>query len=101
MHSHHFVDTVVLVVYAMAMRMTLTLDKDIEKRLEKLVQISNETKRAVINDLLRESLDRLDFKTDEVKTAYTTQSRNLGKCRFGNIDDISEALAVAEGEGFK
>ena len=83
------------------MRMTLTIDKDIEKRLEKLVEARRETKRAVINDLLRESLDRLDIKADEAKTVYATKSQNLGKCRFGNIDNISEVLAVAEGEDFK
>ena len=97
----NLIDTVVQLWHNIAMRMTLTLDRDVEKRLEKLEKIRKETKRALINGLLRESLDRLDFKPNSKKKTYSTKSRNLGVCRFGNIDDISEVLAVAEGEDFK
>ncbi len=32
---------------------------------------------------------------------YRTRSVSLGRCRIGSIDDISEALAVAEGEAYR
>ena len=32
---------------------------------------------------------------------YSTKSVRLGRCLIGSIDDISEALSVAEGEDFR
>ncbi len=33
--------------------------------------------------------------------AYETRSVSLGRCQFTNLDDISEVIAVAEGDTFK
>jgi hypothetical protein len=32
---------------------------------------------------------------------YETRSVNLGRCQLTNLDDISEAIAVAEGDAFQ
>lgn len=32
---------------------------------------------------------------------YSTKPVYLGGCLMGSIDDLAEALAVAEGEGFR
>ena len=37
----------------------------------------------------------------ERSVSYRTPSADLGQCLVGSIDDVAEALAVAEGEGFR
>ena len=51
----------------------------------------------MINDLLRKGLERQ--KNDRGIAPYETPGVDLGACRYPHLDDISEVLAVAEGEG--
>jgi len=32
---------------------------------------------------------------------YDTPASDLGRCLIGGLDDVAEALAAAEGEGFR
>jgi hypothetical protein len=32
---------------------------------------------------------------------YVTRSVTLGRCQLANLDDISEVIAIAEGDTFK
>lgn len=35
------------------------------------------------------------------RAPFQTESVNLGRCLLGNVDNMTEALAVAEGESFR
>ena len=78
------------------MRTTLTLDDDICRRIDQIAVRQNRRKKAVVNELLRIGIEHLEEEAG--KTATKTAGRDLGSCRLANIDDISEVLAVAEGE---
>jgi len=53
----------------------------------------------LVNRVLREGLKHLTTKKEQA--CFRTRSVNLGFCRIGNIDNVAEALAVAEGESFQ
>jgi len=54
----------------------------------------------VINQALRQGLRDM-IKPPRRGKAYETRSVNLGRCKLANLDDISEVIAVAEGDTFK
>ena len=82
------------------MRTTLTLDKDVAAMLERLRKTRGGKLKNLVNEALRQGLKqtaapprrRKDFRTDFV---------DLGTCRFGSVDNVSEILAVVEGEAGK
>ena len=79
------------------MRTTLSLDDDVaamlhtaQKRLKKpFKQLVNDALRAGLEQQRRPARRGPHFRTDSVK---------LGRCLVGDIDDVAEVLAVAEGE---
>jgi hypothetical protein len=79
------------------MRTTLTLDDDVAKRIERLRKRRNLSLRDVVNQALREGLVRLEAPRRPRK-AHTTKEVSLGGCLIGNIDDVAEVLAVADGD---
>ena len=83
------------------MRLTISLDSDVEKRLEKFVKDSHETKRSLLNRLLRTGLDSLERETAYPDTVITVKAKNLGLCKYPSLDNISDVLAAAEGDTFK
>jgi hypothetical protein len=54
----------------------------------------------VVNEALREGLARLEGSRGARKR-HQTKAVSLGRCLLDNVDDVSEALAAAEGEGFR
>jgi len=54
----------------------------------------------VINQALRQGLRDMT-KPPRRGKAYKTRSVSLGRCQLTNLDDISEVIAVAEGDAFK
>ena len=82
------------------MRTTLTLDDDVAKRIERLRRQRNLTLRDVVNRALREGLPQLET-PNRPRNAHTTKAVSLGGCLIGNIDDVAEVLAVAEGDGLR
>jgi hypothetical protein len=54
----------------------------------------------VINQALRQGLKDMT-KPPRREKAYETRSVSLGRCKLANLDDISEVIAVAEGDTFK
>jgi len=82
------------------MRTTITLDDDVAAMLKRLQKRSERSMKEVINVALREGLARLE-QPMEPRSAYTIHPLSIGKCRLGNLDDVAEALALAEDEGFK
>jgi hypothetical protein len=79
------------------MRTTLSLDDDVAVLIEKARRQGDRSLKDVVNDALRRGLR--DMAADRpARRRYSTPSTDLGRCYTGRLDDISEALAVAEGE---
>jgi hypothetical protein len=78
------------------MRTTLTLDDDVAVILERL----RKSRDASLKDLVNEALSRgLRDMTSRTKRRVCLQTRSvaLGRLRIASLDNIGEALAVAEG----
>ncbi len=82
------------------MRTTLTIEDDVAKLLEKVRRANNSSLKMVINQALRQGLRDM-IKPPRRGKAYETRSVDLGRCKLANLDDISEIIAVAEGDTFK
>ena len=82
------------------MRTTLTLDDDVAVALERLRRRRDASFKDIVNDALRRGLSDLSMRPKQHEP-FQTQSVALGRLRLASIDNISESLAVAEGEAFK
>jgi hypothetical protein len=81
------------------MRTTLTLDEDVAKLIERIRKQRSATLRDVVNEALREGLPRLEAPARPRKR-HQTKSVSLGGCLLGDVDDVADVLALAEGDGF-
>jgi hypothetical protein len=82
------------------MRTTLTLDDDVAAALGRARRACDASLKDVVNDALRRGLSDLTIRPKQHEP-FQTQSIALGRLRLASIDNISESLAVAEGEAFK
>jgi hypothetical protein len=82
------------------MRTTLTLDDDVAVALERLRRAGDASLKDIVNDALRRGLSDLTTRPKQ-REPFKTQGVALGRLRLPSIDNISESLAVAEGEAFK
>lgn len=82
------------------MRTTLTLDDDVVALVERARKVRKAPLRAVVNEALRQGLKELVAPPPR-RRPPRTRSVSLGRCLVGSIDDVAEALAVAEGEAFR
>jgi hypothetical protein len=82
------------------MRTTLTIEDDIAVRIEQLRRYRQTSFKTIINEALRLGMKEME-KPARPGRPFKTKSVSLGKCLIGNIDDIGETLAVAEGEEHK
>jgi hypothetical protein len=82
------------------MRTTLTLDDDVAKLLMHARQIRKASLKQVVNEAMRRGLLAMSAPVAR-RRRFETQSVDLGECLIGNVDDVAEALAVAEGEAFR
>jgi hypothetical protein len=57
--------------------------------------------KQIVNDALRRGLASLDQGSTRRPEEYHTRVVSLGKPRLPDLDNVAEALAVAEGEGFR
>jgi hypothetical protein len=80
-----------------SMRTTLTLDDDVAALLRRIASRRKASLKAVVNQALREGLRRMATPAEPVR-AYRTPGVDMGRCLVGNVDDVAEVLAVAEGE---
>jgi len=83
------------------MRTTLTLDPDIERMLEKIRKRKKLSLKEAVNSALREGLVRLEESDRPTGIAFQTNAVNLGNCRLNQLDSISDALALGEGDDFR
>jgi hypothetical protein len=82
------------------MRTTLTLDDDVATMVDEIRSRRGASFKDVVNEALRLGLEEMS-RPARTRSRYKTPSGSLGKCRLPDLDDISNALAAAEGEGFR
>jgi hypothetical protein len=82
------------------MRTTLTIDEDVAAVLERLRKSRDARLKQLINEALRRGLREMSGRA-KPREEVRTRSVALGRLRISSIDNISEALAAAEGETFK
>jgi hypothetical protein len=82
------------------MRTTLTLDEDIAAILERLRKSRNASLKDLVNEALRRGLKDMTSRTKR-RECFRTRSVVLGRLRIAGLDNIGEALAIAEGEAYK
>jgi hypothetical protein len=81
------------------MRTTLSLDDDVAVLIERARAKGAGSLKEVVNEALRRGLRQMEEPEPE-RPRYVTTSSDLGRCFVGTLDDVAEALAVAEGEDF-
>jgi len=81
------------------MRTTLTLDDDVSAELEALRRKQGLSFKDAVNDALRRGL-RAMAEGHQPGPKFVTGSMDLGPVRVPP-DNIAEALAASEGEGFR
>lgn len=82
------------------MRTTLTLDDDVAAMLRRAQQLRKIRLRELVNQSLREGLASVMAPRPRGKP-HRIKPVNLGHCRLANLDNITEALALFEGEAFR
>ena len=82
------------------MRITVTLDDDVVALIKQVRNERNASMKDVVNDGLRQSLSQKLTSPNE-RTPFQTRTFDAGRCLIGNVDNVAEALAIGEGEGFR
>jgi Ribbon-helix-helix protein, copG family len=82
------------------MRTTLTLDDDVAATLQRLRRNRRIGLKQLINEALRRGLKEMGRRR-EPREPMRTKVVALGRVRVPSIDNIGEALAIAESESFK
>jgi hypothetical protein len=82
------------------MRTTLTLDEDVAAQIQRLRDDTDASLKDLVNEALRLGLKQLS-QPPEAGPPYRTPSTSLGGCMVGSLDDVADALALGEGEGFR
>jgi hypothetical protein len=78
----------------------LTIDDDVAAALERLRRAEDKSLKEVVNQTLRRGLEQRDAPKRR-KRSYYTHPIPLGPSLIGSLDDISEVIAIAEGEDHK
>jgi hypothetical protein len=97
------------VLSSFCMRATITVEGELADRIERLSRERARSFEDLAHEALREGLQHLAGEARPVgggseKTSGRipyTHPVSLGGCLLESLDDISSALAAAEGEGFK
>jgi len=76
------------------------LDDDVAALLARVQKARKAPQKTVINDALRHGLKHL-LAPPKPRPRFETENVELGRCLVGSLDDVSEVLAVAEGENFQ
>ena len=82
------------------MRTTLSLDDDVAVLLSRVREARKASLKEVVNEALRQGLRRMSSPAKRRKR-YRMKPVSLGRCLVGSLDNISEVLAIAEGESFR
>jgi len=79
------------------MRTTLTIDDDVAAMLEQTRRRRAASFKDLVNEALRRGLQEMAARP-KPRSAFRTQSVDLGRVCIPSIDNVAEALAIAEGE---
>ena len=82
------------------MRTTLSLDEDVAAALARLRKTRKASLKQLVNEALRRGLKEMNARPKR-REPFRTQSVALGRLRIGSLDNVAEALSLAEGESFK
>ena len=82
------------------MRTTLTLDDDVAAALARVQKARDVSFKELVNEMLRLGLNQAAARPPQPRKPFRTRAVSLGACRLGTIDNVAEALAIAEGESF-
>ena len=82
------------------MRTTLTIDDDVAVQLERLRRSRDARFKDLVNEALRRGLRDMSGPPKKRKP-FRTRTFNAGPSLIGNLDNIAEVLAIAEGEAYK
>ena len=82
------------------MRTTLTIDDDVAASLERLRKARDASLKDLINEALRRGIKEMSARPKR-REPFRTRAVDLGRVKIGSLDNVQEALAVAEGESFK
>jgi hypothetical protein len=82
------------------MRTTLTLDDDVAALLERIQHERGSGLKQTVNDALRVGLRQLE-QPRVPRKPYRTPSTSLGRCLIGSLDNVADALSIAEGDSFR
>jgi hypothetical protein len=82
------------------MRTTLTLDDDVAARLAALQKRNEQSFKALVNDALRQGLDRLE-QPPRKRKPFRTRGANVGRILLPDVDNVAEVLALIEGETYR
>ena len=81
------------------MRTTLTIDDDVAASLERLRKARDASLKELINEALRRGIKEMSARPKR-REPFRTREVDAGEALIP-LDNISEALAIAEGESFK
>jgi hypothetical protein len=81
------------------MRTTLTIDDDVAASLERLRKARAGSLKDLINEALRRGIKDMSGRP-KTREPFRTRAVDVGEVLIP-LDNISEALAIAEGESFK
>jgi hypothetical protein len=81
------------------MRTTLTIDDDVAASLERLRKAREGSLKELINEALRRGIKEMTARPKR-REPFRTRAVDVGEALIP-LDNISEALAIAEGETFK
>jgi len=81
------------------MRTTLTLEDDVAVQLDRLRRARDASLKDLVNEALRLGLREMTAKPKKRKP-FRTKTFDMGPFLI-NIDNVAEAIALAEGEGYK
>ncbi len=63
-------------------------------------QARGQSFETIVNEALRSGLRAMEASSAQ-SVAYRTSPVDLDRCRVGSVNDVTDALAVAEGEEFR
>lgn len=82
------------------MRTTLSLDDDVAALLARVREANRAGLKEIVNEALRQGLKQMSAPPKR-RRPYRIKPVSLGRCLIGNVDNVAEALAIAEGEDFR
>lgn len=82
------------------MKITVTLEDDVAAALRNFEKKRVTSRRQLINEVLRRGFKDMSAKPKPRKR-FQTQAVDMGRCLISNIDNVTDAIAIGEGEAFK